>query len=211
MHPDVILLHKNWFELCRRQLIDPITLISPEDIGCGPLTRPFGLGKPESSFMLFDTRRLKLLRRMVWRKLWRFPFPERVVDFYGEHITHNLPERLRARGLSWFRMSVHCSDRVEQPIFEPEKDLPGWSEELSHLRYGLGNFYSVSDIVTHYHNWYDRISARLDSSSCGDRARKDFFPTEYIRSYTLRFLKDLEAGQIVIPSVRHQGRMPAAL
>jgi glycosyltransferase involved in cell wall biosynthesis len=42
IHSDVILLSSDWFAICSRRLTGPIALVAPEDIGCGPLTRPYG-------------------------------------------------------------------------------------------------------------------------------------------------------------------------
>ena len=123
VHSDVILFDKNWFNLCRNKLTHPVVLVAPEDIGCGPLTRPFGIGKPESSFLFFDTSALRSLRSIRWQKRWRVPVPERAVDFYGSHVTHNLPDQLTRLGLGWFPMAVHWSDRVEEAIFRPDETV----------------------------------------------------------------------------------------
>src|SRR5262249_44398587 len=40
IHADVILLGRSWFDLCQGKLTGSTVLVSPEDIGCGPLTRP---------------------------------------------------------------------------------------------------------------------------------------------------------------------------
>lgn len=101
-------------------------------------------------------------------------------------------------------MAVHWSDRVKEPIFKPTDAPEVWSEELSFLRYGLGNFYSVNGTVTHYHNWYDRISSL-------SHRRRISFPPEYIRTYTRAFLSDLEAGSVVIPIPVTSDRKPVAL
>lgn len=209
MHSDVILLHQNWFRICRAKLTNSVVLISPEDIGCGPLTRPFGIGKPESSFLLFKTSGLRLLRTTRWRRRWRLPLPERAVDFYGDHITHNLPAQLARLGLTWCPMAVHWSDRVENPIFEPANWSRVWSEELAFLRYGLGNFYSVNGVVTHYHNWYDRVSRHVTRVAA--RSNQNDFAPDYIHTYTSAFLSDLAGGRVVIPIPAVEPRKPVAL
>jgi len=209
IHPDVILLDPNWFTICCEKLSGSVVLISPEDIGCGPLTRPFGIGKPESSFMLFKTSALHLLRATRWRRRWKVPLPKRAIDFYGDHITHNLPDRLEKLDLNWFPMAVHWSDRVADAIFKPVDGAEAWFEELSFLRYGLGNFYSIDSTVTHYHNWYDRALDGTSSSLGADR--KDRFPLGYIRSYTLAFLRDLETGRLVVPTPSVSTRKPMSL
>jgi glycosyltransferase involved in cell wall biosynthesis len=211
MHSDVILLDQNWFNVCRDKLTDSVVLISPEDKGCGPLTRPFGIGKPESSFLLFNNRALQRLRSIHWRRRGRLRVPQRTVDFYGDHVTHKLPFLLARLGLNWFPMAVHWSDRVDNAIFKLVDGSRVWSEELSFLRYGLGNFYSVNGIVTHYHNWYDRVSGQGHSGFDANRNKKDYFPLDYIRAYTLAFLSDLKAGRVVVPRPSVSDRKPVAL
>src|SRR5687768_4477257 len=39
LHSDVVLLGKTWLTLCERRLRGSVALISPQDVGCGPLTR----------------------------------------------------------------------------------------------------------------------------------------------------------------------------
>jgi glycosyltransferase involved in cell wall biosynthesis len=211
MHPDVILINRNWFNLCRKKLTGSTVLISPEDIGCGPLTRPFGIGKPESSFLLFKTTGLRTLRSIRWRKRWGLPVPQVAIDFYADHITHSLPEQLSSHKLDWCPMAVHWSDRVRRAIFKPLSDSRSWSSELSFLRYGLGNFYSVDGVITHYHNWYDRIASAANRRLHENREQKDYFPSDYIRAYTTAFLSDLETGKVVIPKALTSDREPVAL
>jgi len=107
-------------------------------------------------------------------------------------------------------MSVHWSDRVEEAVYQPVEDLKWWPQELSFLRYGLGNFYSVEGVVTHYHNWYDRVSDETMKASNAS-GQKRFFPSDYIRAYTLAFLKDLADGRVVIPRAETNDRRPVAL
>src|SRR2546430_1715750 len=68
IHSDVILLSPEWYATCSRHLSGGIALVSPEDIGCGPLTRPYGAGMPESCFMLFDTAKAKRARIFSWSR-----------------------------------------------------------------------------------------------------------------------------------------------
>ena len=44
-----------------------------------------------------------------------------------------------------------------QPIYIPPFTPEYWSEDLSYLRYAMGNFYSLDGLITHYHNWFDRV------------------------------------------------------
>lgn len=212
IHADVILLGKDWYGLCASKIAKDRILVSPEDIGCGPYTRPFGAGMPESSFLFFDTVAMSKAKAILWRKTRFFPLPRRVLDFYGHHVTHNLPERLRRRGLSWFRMDVHVSDRVPHPIYDPPFEAPVWSEELGHLRYGLGNFYSIDGAITHYHNWYDRIDANVPAdSTLTTHSTGRGFPTAYVKAYTNAFLEDYSAGRLVVPAALRSDRRPVAL
>src|SRR5207248_2355027 len=65
IHADVVLLHERWLDACERHLTGNVALVSPEDIGCGPYTRPWGAGKPESSFLLFRTSLAR--RTRIWQ------------------------------------------------------------------------------------------------------------------------------------------------
>lgn len=212
MHSDVIMLSDRWLDVCRQELRDNVGLVSPEDIGCGPLTRPFGAGKPESSFMLFTADALQRIR--IWRSSGggvKSLVPRRVIDFYGDHVTHRLPEHFAARGLAWKPMTVHWSKRVDTPIFVPDGKPQVWSDELGHLRYGLGNFYSLGGTLTHYHNWYDRIVWQMEGEPSAAVARRAGFPTGFIKAYTLGFLEDLAAGSVELPDPMREPREPKAL
>jgi glycosyltransferase involved in cell wall biosynthesis len=208
IHADVILLNHSWLSICTRHLVGDTALVSPEDIGCGPLTRPFGVDKPESSFMLFRTDALSRLRQLRWRRKWKLPLLRREVDFDGAHITHNLPSVLEKAGYSWRPMAVHWSDQVDEPIWTPDGKPHVWSDELGRLRYGLGNFYSLDGVVTHYHNWYDRRVLKVHGDTV--RVRSDF-PADYVNAYTEAFLRDYVSNSIVIPSAELTKRKPAAL
>jgi glycosyltransferase involved in cell wall biosynthesis len=201
IHADVIMLSARWFSLCRSKISANYVLVSPEDIGCGPFTRPFGADKPESSFLFFQTKALREIRSVKWRKLGLIKMPRRRVDFYGPHVTHNIPGELTKRGLSWCRMDVHWSEQVREPIYRPNTPPKIWSDEIAYLRYGLGNFYSIDGVITHYHNWYDRAHSK------GSRE----FPREYIRAYTETFLNDYDRGTLVIPAAIKSNRIPVSL
>lgn len=208
LHADVILLAADWFARCTAHLRDGTVLVSPEDIGCGPLTRPFGRGMPESSFLLFDTAGMRRARRVVWRRRYRLPLPRREFDFSGSHVTHNIPARLADRGLRWQPMNVYVSNHEPEPLFVPDPDVTLWTEELGHLRYGLGNFYGIDGAITHYHNWYDRvITARAAESG---RSRREF-PAAFINAYSHRFLADYAAGRVDLPRDLDSRREPLAL
>jgi glycosyltransferase involved in cell wall biosynthesis len=212
LHADVVLLSPRWFELCASKLDARVGLVSPEDIGCGPYSRPFGAGLPESSFMLFDTQIARRTRIGRWARWHRVPVPIRSVDFYGPHVTHRLPERLNAKGYDWRRMQVHISDALNDPIYRPAFKPQVWTEELAHLRYGLGNFYSLDGEITHYHNWYDRVPHQVTPDSTETTGRNgEGFPLAFIKRYTDNFLADLTAGRLVVPAAVASGRLPKAL
>lgn len=212
VHADVVMLSPRWFELCTSQMDDGVALVSPEDIGCGPYTRPFGKDKPESSFLFCDT--VRIWRTHVWRwRRWRgIVCPERVVDFYGPHVTHRLPDRLGRRGLSWRRMDVYASPKSDAPIYTPDFRPEVWVDELRYLRYGLGNFYGLDATITHYHNWYDRVPKAVapDSRSGTERAGGGF-PAAYIAAYSAAFLKDYREGRLWLPCAGGDPRIPRAL
>ncbi len=210
LHADVILISDALPDLCASRLTGECALVSPEDIGCGPWSRPFGAGKPESSFMLFRTDALRRLRQ--WRRAPSSRLPRKLVDFYGPHITHRLPDVLSREGLSWAPMSVHLSRAASAPYFQPSFAPRVWSDELAFLRYGLGNFYSIDGVVTHYHNWYERVDCDvpLDSTATTE-ANGGGFPKAFIRSYSERFLQDCEHGTIDLPTDLHTQRVPVAL
>lgn len=213
LHADVILLASDWLERCTSKLTDTTVLVSPEDIGCGPLTRPFGAGMPESSFLLFRTDGLRRSRRLTWRRWHRLPVPRSEFDFSGSHVTHNIPRRLAERGLQWHPMSVHVSNAEPEALFTPGPGTTLWTEELGHLRYGLGNFYGLDGVVTHYHNWYDRVittNASTGSSPAPQRQRREF-PAAFINDYSQRFLRDYVSGKVDMPRDLSTDRIPVAL
>ncbi len=210
IHADVIVLNNSWFQLCLSKLVDKVVLVSPEDIGCGPLTRPFGVNKPESSFMLFKTDALKNSRSLKWRKKRGIPLPRYEFDFSGGHVTHNIPQLLKTRGMSWYPMRVHPSNKGREPFYIPTVQPTIWSEELSYLQYGLGNFYSIDGIITHYHNWYDRVATSVRPQAANKPNSKEF-PADFINQYSSRFLSDYHSDQVDLPDDLSTSRTPRAL
>ena len=91
IHSDIMMLEENWFAECQIELDAEVILLSPQDIGCGPYTRPFGIGMPESFFLFFDTEKSRKARITRWNRRIRFPYRKRVVDYFGPHVTHNIP------------------------------------------------------------------------------------------------------------------------
>jgi hypothetical protein len=86
------------------------------------------------------------------------------------------------------------------PNFTPKY----WGESLRHLRYGLGNFYSLNGHITHYHNWFDRVglgSNDFDSTSKETIPPEGGIPKAYLQICSARFLADLKAGALRIPEV----------
>jgi glycosyltransferase involved in cell wall biosynthesis len=209
IHSDVILLSPKWFEVTTRHLDGTHALVSPEDIGCGPLTRPYGKDQPESCFMLFDTAKARRARTIIWRRRRGIPWPSLEMDFEHYYVTHHLPRVLARKGYTWYPMRVHASPREERPIYEPPFTPEYWSDELGRLRYGLGNFYSVDGTITHYHNWYDRVPKdvplrSLETTEGNGRG----LPSAYLSLATRNFLSDLEAGCLVLPSANEPEREP---
>jgi len=202
LHADVVLLAKSLHARCRTAVEAGAALVSPEDIGCGPRTRLFGAGRPESSFLWFETAVIRRLRRVLWRRRWRLPYPVRRVDFYGPHVTHRLPDALAHIGARMRLMRVHASDRVSTPVYVPDWEGPAWWHDLFLHRYGLGNFYSLDGCVTHYHNWYDRIPKDVNPSSRATaEADGQGVPIAFLRAYSQAFLNDLANGTLVLPDV----------
>ena len=204
IHSDVILLSPQWLEVCERRMTGKVALISPEDIGCGPYTRPWGKNRPESSFLLFRTEMARAARS--WYRVQRFKirWPYRALNFFGDHVTHSLPEALAARGYTWVMMSVHTSKFEDNPIYQPKFKPKIWSDSLSFYRYGLGNFYSLDGHMTHYHNWFDRTvgeSVQLDGESQQTFPEKDGLPLAYVKAYTEKFLSDYQNRTLIIPEV----------
>lgn len=205
IHSDVVMISPNWVETVLARMVGDVALVSPEDIGCGPYTRPWGKDKPESSFMCFKTAAFDVLKVRRWFRRFRIPYFRRGVDFYGDHITYNLPQRLNDAGLNWQPMAVHASKYQSEPFYVPNFPLQHWRPEFGHLRYGLGNFYSLDDIVTHYHNWYDR---RVDKTKQFDPAETleingGGVPVAFLKAYTENFIHDYKNGNLIIPDSMH--------
>lgn len=202
LHSDVILLSPRWYPVCDAHLTGNVALVSPEDIGCGPLTRPYGKGMPESCFLLFDTEKARRMREVVWVRRKGIPWPEKRLDLEDYYVTHDLPETLARHGYTWQSMRVHASPKEPVPVYEPPFTPEYWSDELAFLRYGMGNFYSLDGELTHYHNWFDRVpkDVPLDSRETTDGNGKGL-PSAFLSLGTRRFLEDLEAGRIVLPSL----------
>jgi glycosyltransferase involved in cell wall biosynthesis len=200
IHSDVILLSPNWYTICSRHLTETVALVSPEDIGCGPLTRPYGAGMPESCFMLFDTAKAKRARTVTWSRRRGFPWPRLRLDLDHYYVTHDLPGTLERCGYSWCPMKVHASPKEPEPIYMPPFTPQYWSDDLAYLRYAMGNFYSLDGQITHYHNWFDRVDSDvpLDSLETTDGDGKGL-PLAFLSLGTRRFIEDLDAGHLILP------------
>jgi glycosyltransferase involved in cell wall biosynthesis len=211
IHSDVILLSPTWYATCSKHLSGDVALVSPEDIGCGPLTRPYGAGMPESCFMLFDTAKARKARTIGWARRRGIPWPRLRLDLEHYYVTHDLPQTLGRRGYTWQPMRVHASPREPQPVYAPPFTPEYWSDELSRLRYGMGNFYSLDNDVTHYHNWFDRVpkDVPLDSIDTTEGNGKGL-PLAYLSLGTRRFIADLQAGTLALPSCDEPQSEPRA-
>jgi hypothetical protein len=201
IHSDVILLSPEWYATCSRHLSEGIALVSPEDIGCGPLTRPYGAGMPESCFMLFDTAKAKRARIFSWSRRRGFPWPHLRLDLDHHYVTHNLPATLKRCGYSWCAMKVHASPKEAVPTYTPPFVPEYWTKDLSYLRYAMGNFYSLDGQITHYHNWFDRVpkDVPMDSLETTEGNGKGL-PLAFLSLGTRRLIEDIEAGSLVSPS-----------
>ena len=202
LHADTIMLSERWFELCRAKLDNKVILVSPEDIGCGPFTRSFGIGQPESSFLFFDTEAAKDARTWrITRRRFRIPLKiQRMLDFYGPHITHRLTGQLALSNKSWYPMRVMHSRVLTTPVYYPEHITNHWTELLGRLEYGLGNFYEIGGVITHYHNWYDRLEARTDIKNGRSTGKNnDGFPINFVREYSLKFIDDFRHDRVSLP------------
>lgn len=209
IHSDVVLISPVWYRTCTRHLTGNIALISPEDIGCGPLTRPYGAGKPESCFMLFDTAKARHSRTWKWIRRRGIPWLILHLDLEDYYVTHDLPKTLGRRGYTWHPLKVHPSPREASPVYEPPFTPEYWSEELSFMRYGMGNFYSLDGQITHYHNWFDRVPKDVPANSRDTTEGKGKgLPLAYLSLCTHRFIEDLKAGRIVYPPIDEQQRQP---
>ena len=209
IHSDVVLLSNDWFTACTAHLEGDSALVSPEDIGCGPITRYYGKDMPESCFMLFDTAKARRARTLGWIRRRGIPWPKMHLDLDHYYVTHDLPETLARKGYTWYPMRVHASPSEATPVYEPPFIPEYWSRELSYLRYGMGNFYSVDGCLTHYHNWYDRVpkNVPLDSRETTEGKGKGL-PLAYVSLCTRNFIQDLETDRLVMPSPHEPPREP---
>lgn len=203
MHSDVVLLSREWVQACTAKLSGTTALVSPEDVGCGPMTRPYGRGKPESSFLLFATSKIRRCLEWKLNKRYRIVWPQRELNLDASHVTHSLPDTLARHGYSWQYMKVHVSPDVSLgDVYVPDFIPEYWDERLGHLRYAMGNFYSLDGVVTHYHNWYDRVRKDVPANS---RATTEGggrgLPVAFLSAGTRRFLGDLAAGRLHLPDV----------
>lgn len=201
IHSDVILLSNHWYPICSRRLTGNVALVSPEDIGCGPLTRPYGAGKPESCFMMYDTAKAMQARTWTWTRRKGIPWPRLHLDLEDYYVTHDLPATLDRRGFTWQAMRVHASPKEPGVFYQPPFTPEYWSGALGQLRYGMGNFYSLDGEITHYHNWFDRVpkDVPLDSVETTEGNGKGL-PLAFLSLGTRNFLEDLRRGSLLLPS-----------
>jgi glycosyltransferase involved in cell wall biosynthesis len=201
IHSDVILLSREWYSICSKHLEGPVALISPEDVGCGPLTRPYGKGMPESCFLLFDTAKAKKARRVTWSRRRGIPWPQLRLDLDHYYVTHNLPTVLESCGFTWKPMIVHASPQEPLQVYTPPFIPEYWDDRLSYLRYAMGNFYSLDGVITHYHNWFDRIRKDIPAQSLETTEGEGRgLPLAFLSLGTRHFLEDLEADKLRLPS-----------
>ena len=206
MHADVILLNPRWVDLCLAEMRGSVALVSPEDIGCGPLTRVWGKGMPESSFLLFDTTKARATRRWFKRQRFKIKWPYRALDFSGEHITYNLPRMLATKGYGMKLFDVHPATLEPEPVYTPNFQPKYWGPHLDRLRYGLGNFYSIRGQITHYHNWYDRVIGSSTFETSTEQVPKEGgIPKAWLHICSKLFLDDLASGSVRLPDLAARG------
>lgn len=211
MHADVVLLSPDWYAACARRLVDNVALVSPEDIGCGPLTRPYGRGKPESCFLLFDTAKVRHCMEWKLRPRFRVPWPERHLHLEAAYVTHDLPQTLATRGYTWHAMRVHASPELPGHGYVPPFIPEYWDDRLGRLRYAMGNFYSLDGCLTHYHNWYDRVGKDVpEESRETTEGEGRGLPVAFLSAGSRRFLSDFAAGQVRLPDVGQAQPEPRA-
>lgn len=207
IHSDVVLLSTTWFQCCLRHFKEnsDLALISPEDIGCGLMSRSFGAGHPESSFMLFKTEAVKAMRQ--WKVVRRrFLIPRKLgnrFDFYGKHVTHNISALLKKHNKTWIKMKPLYSNMLNEPRYKTDVEGASlWSSSLAYLEYGLGNFYSLGGQITHYHNWYERAD-RYEKlpNMLTTEPNNGGYPLDYIKQYTEQFMSDYLGNSINLPTV----------
>lgn len=196
VHADVVFLNDQWLDVCRRYLSSGAVLVSPEDIGLGPMTRGYH-GMPESSFMLFDTAKAWQITRWYSTQRFKIKWPWRGLNFSGPHITHDLPRDIAEAGFVWTPMNVWESPKAYEPIYRCEFAASNWLPRYADHEYGFGNFYSLDGQLTHYHNWYNRANqVSLDSHEVHPT---DHLPLAFFRAYGERFLDHYRQRRLRIP------------
>jgi hypothetical protein len=166
---------------------------------------------PESCFLLFDTVKARRARTWEWIRRRGVPWPRLSLKLDHYYVTHDLPNSLSRQGYTWQPMRVHASPRQAGPVYRPSFTPEYWSEELSFLRYGMGNFYSLDGCVTHYHNWFDRVpkDVPLESRETTEGGGRGL-PLAYLSLGTRNFLSDLRANRLQLPAADEPYREPRA-
>lgn len=205
IHADAVLLDEGWFDRILTKMDRNTILVAPEDTGCGLMSRAHGKGHPESSFMFFVTDMVKACRRwQISKRRFRIPTQiQKVLSFDGPHLTHQLVELFAQHGKNVKLLKVLYSNVRTQAVYpQPEVASSEWLPALAHLDYGLGNFYAIDGVVSHYHNWYDRISVHhyMRNAATTEQENRGY-PVDFVKQYTDKFLNDFYADTISIPSI----------
>lgn len=210
IHSDVVLLSSDWYRVCNSEMRGNVALVSPEDVGCGPLTRPYGAGKPESCFMFFDTASARRARRWRWTRRAGIPWPKLDLDLDDYYVTHQLPETLARIGCGWVAMKVHPSPTNPETAYDPPFTPEYWSDRLGELRYAMGNFYSLRGVLTHYHNWFDRVPKNVDvSSKETSEPNGRGLPLAFLSLGARNFLSDYRNRALILPNPDEVVPVPA--
>lgn len=209
IHADTVLLDEGWFERIVAVMDKNTVLVSPEDTGCGLMSRFHGKGHPESSFMFFATDMVKACRDWrVTKRRFRIPTQIRkTLSFDGPHLTHQLVELFEGYGKKVKLLKVLYSTVRPTAVYEqPEVTSSEWVPALAHLDYGLGNFYVIDGVISHYHNWYDRVSVHhhMRDAATTEPENKGY-PVEFVKQYTAKFISDYYAKNISTPAIQQEG------
>ena len=161
--------------------------------------------------MLYDTEKAREARTWKWIRRRGIPWPIRHLNLDDYYVTHDLPETLARRGFTWCPMRVHASPSEAAPVYIPPFTPEYWADEFSRLRYGMGNFYSLDGQITHYHNWFDRVPKDVPIDSHETTEGQGLgLPLAFLSLGTRRFMADLLAGELVLPSADEPKSEPRA-
>ena len=126
-----------------------------------------------------------------------------LLSFDGPHLTHGLVDLFARHNKKVALLKVLYSNVQTSAVYQqPKVSSSEWLPALAHLDYGLGNFYTIDGVVSHYHNWYDRVSVhRYMRDAETTEPDNQGYPVEFVKQYTDRFIQDYYANELSLPSV----------